>query len=220
MPSNNCSARPAPTNPAPGFFVVVEGIDGAGKTTQARRLVDRLTAHGREAVYVKEPTDGPWGRRIREIAQRGREGITIEEELSWFIRDRAQDVEERIGPALNQGKVVVADRYYHSNIAYQSSLGIDPDRIRALNQDFPRPDIVFLIEASVSLGRRRINEGRGEEANQGYEQAAFLEKVQAAFDRMTDANIFRVDGSLSADQVAEILWERTLASIALPAADG
>jgi dTMP kinase len=200
--------------------VVVEGIDGAGKTTQARRLVDRLTAHGREAVYVKEPTDGPWGRRIREIAQRGREGITIEEELSWFIRDRAQDVEERIGPALNQGKVVVADRYYHSNIAYQSSLGIDPDRIRALNQDFPRPDIVFLIEASVSLGRRRINEGRGEEANQGYEQAAFLEKVQAAFDRMTDANIFRVDGSLSADQVAEILWERTLASIALPAADG
>ena len=81
-----------------GLFTAFEGIDGAGKTTQAFRLKKRLEEHGLGAVYVKEPTDGFWGRKIREIAQNGRQGIAAEEELSYFILDREEDVKNNIVP--------------------------------------------------------------------------------------------------------------------------
>ncbi|MDY6852969.1 MAG: dTMP kinase, partial [Thermodesulfobacteriota bacterium] len=88
-----------------GVFLAFEGIDGAGKTTQAFVLKDRLEDIGLEAVYVKEPTSGQWGRKIKEIAGKGRDGLPAEKELDYFIFDREEDVRENIAPALEQNKV-------------------------------------------------------------------------------------------------------------------
>ncbi|NQU42245.1 dTMP kinase, partial [bacterium] len=71
-----------------GKLIVVEGIDGAGKTTQCERLVEALRAHGWDVERLREPTDSPYGRRIRELARSGRDEVTVDEELDLFIQDR------------------------------------------------------------------------------------------------------------------------------------
>ena len=89
--------------PYPGFFAVFEGIDGAGKSTQARRLGERLTARGERVVLSREPTMGRWGKQLRESAQTGRR--SIEEELELFLKDRREHVNELILPRLREGCV-------------------------------------------------------------------------------------------------------------------
>jgi dTMP kinase len=190
----------------PGVFFCFEGIDGAGKTTQARILVERIEATGRKAVYVKEPTDGVWGREIRRIARDGRQGIDPSEELRYFIEDRKEDVRYNIAPTLAAGGVVVADRYYYSTIAYQSVLGLDPDEIRERNRTFPVPDLVFLIDIPPGASQPRIVDSRGEQANLGYEQVDYLRRVKAVFDQMDDPNLVRIDGLAGPDEVADSIW--------------
>ena len=171
-------------------------------------LNGRLAAQGFDSIYVKEPTDGPWGQKIREIAKNGRQDITPEQELEYFILDREADVAETIRPKLDGGGVVIADRYYYSTIAYQSHLGLEPDFIRDKNRDFPVPDIVFILDITVETGQMRISQGRGETANLGYEQADFLAGVKAVFDGLTDENIVRIDGALGVDDVSAAVWEK------------
>jgi dTMP kinase len=194
-------------NRRPGVFIAFEGIDGAGKTTQAQRLIERLEAEELAAKAVKEPTDGFWGQKIREIARRGRDHVSPEEELDYFVRDRAEDVEQNIRPALADGFVVVADRYFYSNIAYQSALGLDPNHIRALNADFPVPDLMLLLEIPVELSRERITQGRNQVADRGYEQLDYLQRVKAAYEALTDPNILRVDATQELDRVWEAVWQ-------------
>jgi len=194
--------------------LVFEGIDGAGKTTQALLLKEKLEALGLETVYVKEPTSGRWGRKIREIAQKGRAGISAEEELHYFILDREEDVRENIAPALAESKVVIADRYFYSTIAYQSALGLAPEEIRAKNARFPAPDLVFLLEISPEQSQIRITGNRREGANLGYEQVDFLRTVKAKFDELTDRNIVRLDGGRPIELVADQVWAEVEARLA------
>lgn len=189
-----------------GLFFVFEGIDGAGKTTQAFLLKKRLEGAGFRVLYVKEPTEGRWGRKIRRIALEGRDHVTPEEELEYFILDRQEDIENNIAPALARNEIVIADRYYYSTIAYQSVLGLDPDHIRRKNASFPVPDRVLLIEVPVPVGQVRITEHRGQETNTGYEQVSFLESVKTVFDQMDDPNMVRIDGRPPTETVAEAVW--------------
>ncbi|MBP1767772.1 MAG: thymidylate kinase, partial [Candidatus Aminicenantes bacterium] len=118
-----------------GLLIVFEGIDGSGKSTQARRLVRRLGALGYGVVSLREPTRGKWGRAIKRRAKT--EGsLTPEEELDLFVKDRWENVRKNIKPALAAKKIAVLDRYYFSTIAYQGGKGIDPARIRRLNESF------------------------------------------------------------------------------------
>lgn len=178
-----------------GYMIVVEGIDGMGKSTQLAELEAYLTSQGFRVRRTKEPTDSEYGREIRRIAQLGRAGVTLEDELSLFLKDRDLDVRENITPALEAGEVVLVDRYFYSNIAYQGALGLDPAVIRKANEGFPVPDLVILMEAPPTVGIGRIRGGRGEANNQGYEQEDFLNKVQALFRAMPDANIVRIDAT-------------------------
>ncbi|MEW6266302.1 MAG: dTMP kinase [Thermodesulfobacteriota bacterium] len=191
-----------------GVFLAFEGIDGAGKTTQALRLQERLLGWGLEAVYVKEPTNGLWGSKIKRIAENGRDGVSPREELDYFIQDRAEDVRDNIAPALASRKAVVADRYFYSTIAYQSALGLDPEEIRGLNAPFPVPDLVFLLEIPPELSQVRITRHRGQQANKGYEQLDFLRRVKAAFDRLTDDNLVRLDGDQAPEAIEASIWLR------------
>ncbi len=159
------------------MFIVIEGIDGTGKSTQANLLGEWFEAAGRDVVLSREPTDGPWGRKLRESAG-GR--LDPETELEYFLNDRRQHVEELIHPSLAAGKVVILDRYYFSTMAYQGARGFDPAEIRRRNEAFaPVPDHLFILDLDVDAALARIGT-RGDTANQ-FEQRESLEACRRIF---------------------------------------
>jgi len=161
-----------------GLFIVIEGIDGTGKSTQAKRLAEWFRSEGREVVLSREPTDGPWGKKLRESASTGR--LAPDEELEYFLNDRRQHVEEVISPALAQGKVVILDRYYFSTMAYQGARGFDPLKIRRKNEAFaPVPHLLLLLDLDVDDALERIGV-RGDTANE-FEKRGNLERCREIF---------------------------------------
>ena len=157
-----------------GLFVVLEGIDGAGKSTQVRWLGETLAAAGIPHVISREPTDGPYGRRLRESATLGR--LAPEEELATFLADRREHVSQLILPNLAQGKVVVLDRYYFSTAAYQGARGFNWREIIKQNEVFaPEPDILLWFELPPEVSQERIG-ARGDSAN-AFEQLGTLRAV-------------------------------------------
>lgn len=161
-----------------GIFIVIEGIDGTGKSTQSKRLAEWFRSRGREVVLSREPTDGPWGKKLRESATTGR--LSAEEELECFLNDRREHVEMSIKPALAEGKVVILDRYYFSMMAYQGARGFDPAEIRRRNEVFaPQPDLLLILDLSVESAHGRIG-ARGDTANE-FEQRDTLSRCREIF---------------------------------------
>ena len=190
-----------------GFFIALEGLDGAGKTTLSQGLEAALRLLGLNPLTVKEPTEGPYGREIRALVRAGRKGLSPARELDYFVRDRAEDVAENIGPALMAGRPVLADRYILSNVAYQSARGLAEDVILKANASFPWPDLTVLVEVPVSLGLARIA-GRSGGREAGFEEEGYLDLVRAAFDRQRGPGLLRVDGLAPTEStVARILAE-------------
>ncbi len=183
-----------------GLFIVIEGIDGTGKSTQARRLGEWFTAQGREVVLSREPTDGPWGKKVRESAATGR--LSPTDELEYFLNDRRQHVAEVIAPALAAGKVVILDRYYFSTMAYQGARGFDPAEIRRKNEAFaPVPDLLILMDLEVDAALQRIGV-RGDTANE-FEKRENLERCREIFLALKNEPFVRVIGCQgSLDEVA------------------
>jgi len=179
-----------------GVLIAIEGIDGAGKTTQTKELLEALIKKGFSAVSFKEPTTGKWGKKIRDIALNGRSNVTAEEELNYFIFDREEDVRENIEPALKLNKIVIMDRYYYSNIAYQGVLGIDPKEIHQKNEErFPKPDVVIILDVAPNIGTSRIKRFRKEKLNK-FEQEKYLARVREIFKEMEqDENVQIIDGT-------------------------
>lgn len=192
-----------------GMLIAFEGIDGTGKSTQVRKLAEALERRGHEVVVTREPTDGPFGRRIREL-YKSRDGISKEEELELFMADRRQHVVEVVEPALQTGKIVITDRYYFSTAAYQGAAGLDPDDILRRNREIaPQPDLVMLLVISPELGIERIRVSRGEELN-AFEQESALKKVAAIFERLKEPFIERLDGSRGVEEVHGAVMARVL----------
>ena len=195
-----------------GLLVVFEGIDGTGKTTQARLLAAALRAKGLEVVELREPTDGPHGREIRRLATDRRPDPPRERAL--FVADRKQDVEQNILPALRRGAVVLLDRYYFSTMAYQGARGIDPQVIRAENEAFaPKPDLLVILDLAVEEALRRVEQGRRAAAD-AFEQAGSLERVKAIYDSLEDPFILRLDGAKPEKKIARRILRRVEAVMA------
>ncbi|MEI6177128.1 MAG: dTMP kinase [Verrucomicrobiota bacterium] len=182
-----------------GTFIVLDGIDGTGKSTQARRLGDWFISQGREVVISWEPTDGPWGAKLRASASTGR--LSREDELKYFLNDRRQHVEELIVPSLAAGKVVILDRYYFSTMAYQGARGLDPAEIRRLNEQFaPVPDLLLILDLDVDTALTRIG-ARGDIANE-FEKRESLERCREIFLSLKDEPFTRIiDSTGSLDEV-------------------
>ena len=187
--------------PPSGLLWVFEGIDGSGKSTQAKLLYQALHRRHLPAVLSHEPTDAPHGRKLRQLAQAGRDTLSPQAEYALFVEDRRAHVRDLIAPRLAAGEIVILDRYYFSTMAYQGALGLDPDEIRRENERFsPRPDRLFLIDTPVALGLERIRTKRGEVPNL-FEKEHYLEQVAAIFATLQDDFIVRLDGR---DPVASI----------------
>ena len=180
------------------MFIVFEGIDGTGKSTQVDKLAETLKEAGHQVVTSKEPTDGPFGTRLRQSASTGR--LSPQEELDLFHRDRREHVETLIKPALARGETVILDRYYFSTMAYQGVRGFDPEEIRAINEEFaPAPDHVFLLELDLDTALDRIGVRDG--AANEFEQREALQKCHDIFAALDDPFIHRIDASQPPEEV-------------------
>lgn len=177
-----------------GRLVVFEGVDGSGKSTQLRRLAESLRARGVDPLVTKEPTDGPWGQRIRAMARSG-ERVAREEELRWFIEDRREHVATELAPALAAGRIVLCDRYYLSTVAYQGARGFDPAQLLAdAEAEFPLPDLALLFVVDPAAGLARVA-ARGGVAEPAFEEAAYLSRVAAVFAAIDRPYLARIDAS-------------------------
>lgn len=207
-------------NARSGRFVVVEGIDGAGTTTQVARLVERLRVTGQPPVCAtREPSDGPIGGLVRQVLS-GRIVSPGGRAPGWttmallFAADRMDHVESEIEPFLAKGGVVVSDRYDASSLAYQSvSSGKGGERavewIRQLNRHALRPDLTIVLDLPSEMAATR-REARGEAA-QLYEQNE-VQRALSVFYRdlashMPGDRIVIIDGTGTVDEVHRRVFE-------------
>lgn len=195
-----------------GRFVVIEGIDGAGTTTQARRLGERLREAGRRVHVTAEPSGGPVGALLRQILSgrlRGRapDGPFDADAVALlFAADRLDHARAEVEPALASGIDVVSDRYTLSSLAYQSLTTGDARWVQAINGRAPAPDVTILLKVSpaVAFARRRA----ASHDREIYEEAAFQRRVAASYQRAAQAlrrrgeRVEIVEGGASPDRVS------------------
>jgi dTMP kinase len=185
-----------------GLFIVLEGIDGSGKTTQVKLLAVWLREQGREVLETFEPTHGPYGLKYRAWA-RGELAEKPETVLRWFIEDRREHVARVIQPALSRGEVVLCDRYAASTRAYQAAQGVDRALLgRMLDaESFPGPDATLWLRVPVEIAIKRM----GAAATERFERADFLAGVDAEYARL---GLEPIDAAGSPEQVQAELRRR------------
>lgn len=197
-------------------FVVIEGLDGAGTTTQARLLTQTLDQLGKPSVLTREPSDGPIGVLIRQmLAMRvvsrgpaGPEPVNRESLALLFAADRLDHIANEIRPAISQGMYVVTDRYYHSSFVYQGDVDgsddFDIQWVKTLNERALRPDVTFFVEAEVELCVSRIARRSQTDI---YESREKLTRLHARYAQVFDdlerdgENIVRLDATRSIEDL-------------------
>ncbi len=198
----------------PGTLIAIEGIDGAGKTTQAGLLAAALNERGHRTVITHEPTRGRFGQLIRETANRGIPA-SPGDELSWFMADREEHVSQVIAPALNDGRVVITDRYYLSTVAYQGARGLSFSAIlEESERRFPQPDLAVLLRIDPCKGLERVH-ARGSAINPVFERIDFLETVAEVFEQIDRRYIDRIDAEPDVSQVRAAIVAAVRARLAL-----
>lgn len=178
-----------------GYLIVFEGIDGSGKTTQSKKLLDFLTTRGVDCAWFREPGDSTAGKKIRELAM-NETHLAPEDELELFMADRRENVSSNLLPHLAAGRVVLLDRYYFSSACYQGARGLDMDNILKLHQNFaPSPDIALYIDVDVEVALQRISTNRGQRAVR-FETETFLKKVRDKYlDLCRQGLLVKIDGN-------------------------
>ena len=194
-----------------GILIVLEGIDGAGKSTQAKILLSRLRARRTKAVYFREPSRGKWGREIKRRAKLAG-SLTPEKELDLFLKDRQENVRKNLEPALKQKKVIILDRYYFSTIAYQGAKGLDQNRIKRLNEAFaPKADLVFILDIEAKAGLARIEDRK--KKDKLFERAAYLVNVRRIFRSFKGRRFYHINAGCDKREIARQIFEKTWAYI-------
>jgi dTMP kinase len=212
-----------------GCFIVIEGIDGSGKSEQFQRLTKRLKKRGYKLVATREPTKVyPVGRLIEKVL-REEEQVSEEALALLFAADRADHTERKIKPALEEGAVVVSDRYVHSSLAYQSrGMGkeLDLNWIKKINRYALEPDAVIFLDISPEIGQARLSNGQLRIKDHSYfeniSQQEWVRKVYLEVLNLHDSplgtkkvvvsqaggtKVYRVNGALPVDEVEKIVWK-------------
>ena len=187
-----------------GVLVNLEGIDGCGKSTQSKLLLEKLEGEGEKVIILKEPTKRPHGQKLWDMLH-GKRKATNEEILELFVLDRKQHVEEKIEPALDSGGVVLMDRYYYSSMAYQVAGGIDVEEIREKHEFAPKPDVVLIFDLPVSVALERV---KGHSDADEFEKEEHLEKVREAYlDLENDPLVRIVDATGTPEEIFGNVWK-------------
>ena len=188
-----------------GFLISIEGIDGAGKTTQAHHLQCALQARKLPTIRTKEPTTGHWGQILRDSALTGR--LSLEEEVDTFIRDRKEHVETIINPELAAGHIVIVDRYYFSSMAYQGARGMNPQEIMERNELFaPEPDLLVILDLEPETGLQRVKT-RGDRADH-FEETDTLTKAREIFLSIRKPYLYLLDARQDPKVLSDLILSR------------
>lgn len=195
-----------------GRFIVLDGPDGCGKSTQVERLAERLRASGREVDAVCDPGGTPIGEAVRGILLNPDFAeMSVRTEMMLYMASRAQLVEERIRPALSDGRIILSDRYVTSTIVYQGLAGgLDVEEINRLYEyacGQTRPDLVIVLDVPVEVGRARLSGGPDRVEAKSVE---FHEKVRRGYLEVAaqqPGTHVVIDASESEQTVAEIIWK-------------
>jgi dTMP kinase len=195
-----------------GRLIVIEGLDGAGTTTQTKRLVEHLNQRGTKAHATREPSDGPVGKLIREMLGGGHaiEGEKLSQGTFGllFAADRLDHLQREVEPAIAAGVTVISDRWYHSSLAYQGT-GADRDWITMLNARARRPDLTIFLKVRPEVAAERRAAARRQE--ELFEQLQMQIEVDAGYAATIaelaaqGERIVTLDGEQSPDQVFEAI---------------
>jgi len=182
-----------------GFFICVEGLDGCGKTTQTKLLVRKLGKMGWDAVYTAEPSRGKIGKFIQKYCLHGEKRTFPIVEALLFAADRFEHVEREVIPALNEGKIVVSDRYVYSSLAYQGATGLDLKWIEMINEHAIRPDLAIFVDVEPEAVIKRLKPKKSVMEN--LETQRKVREVYVKF--VEKGELVRIDGNKSTKEVAD-----------------
>ncbi len=192
-----------------GLFIVTEGIDGCGKSSQAMKLADWIFSNYKKIntiLLTHEPTRSKHGVEIYRRLQEGNKdssAVVKERMLELYVLDREEHVNEVIAPALEKRMVVICDRYKYSTIAYQSAQGVSNSHVIEVNAGFPVPDITLIFNATVENCISRM-EKSGKKMDK-FEKASFLEKVKDQYVKLPtllpNERIHMINANQSIDQI-------------------
>ena len=204
-----------------GYFITFEGVEGAGKSTQANLLYQYLINNGKEAILTKEPGGTKTGRKIRQILlEKTEEIFPPVAELMLYEADRNFHIHNLIKPSLQQGKYIICDRFTDSTLAYQGyARGLDINLIKQLNEiatEGIKPDITFLIDIPVEEGLKRIRQTRQADRIED-EDIQFHKRLREGFLKIAENEKDRIvvlDGMESPEnilaKIVEILKNRNI----------
>ena len=182
-----------------GFFICVEGLDGCGKTTQAKNLVKELRKRGYDALYTAEPSRGKIGLFIKRYCLHGERRISSIVEALLFAADRYEHVENEVIPALKDGKVVVSDRYVYSSLAYQGAAGLSLEWIRQINQHALAPNLAIFIDVEPETVVGRLKPKKSVMENLETQR-----KVREVYIKFVEkGELVKVDGNKPKEEVAK-----------------
>lgn len=190
-----------PNAPPRGKLIAVEGIDGAGTTTQAVHASAFMSDRYHETHFTSEPTDGPVGSIIQQVLMGEEEAPDNRIFALLFAADRLHHYLTEINPILTSGKSVVCDRYVMSGLAYDAAAGLNIDWIYQLNQFAPFPDLTIFLAMEPKVAMDRID-ARGGEKFEKYENIEFLTEVEDVYRQLATTlqnqggNVEVIDGGL------------------------
>lgn len=193
----------------PGYFIAFEGLDGSGQTTQAELLEKYLEDEGKKVLLTKEPTQSDSDNNSEVAAQieailSGDKEASSKELQGLFIQDREWHLGNVILPALEEGKVVICDRYKYSTIAYGAAKGVNKEDLIKEQEDFPEPDLTVLLKVSFAICEGRI-EKRGEKRSI-FEEPETLRKIWDVYEELSEEyGMEVVDGEPDIKEVAKII---------------
>ena len=165
--------------------------------------MDKFESDNEKTILLKEPTNGKYGQKLWEMLS-GKIEATTEEILELFVLDRKQHVNEKIKPALDEGRIVLMDRYYYSTMAYQVAAGIDVNRIRRDNHFAPKPDIVLIFDLPADLAMKRV---RSHSIADVFEKEEYLERVRKAYLNLENDSLVRIiDATRSPEEIFDEVW--------------
>jgi len=201
-------------------LIVVEGPEGAGKSTLVRALADRLQAEGRPVITVREPGGTPVAEAAREVALKFPHDMAPAAELFLFLAARADLVHRIIRPALEAGDVVVADRFDLSTLAYQvAGAGLPYEEVAQairLATGGLVPDVTLVLDIPVEVGRERQRAAHKVQDRFERQDDAFHRRVLEAYRQARGPGVVHLDATQSKKAVLDAAWKEVLAAMALP----
>jgi dTMP kinase len=193
-----------------GILIAFEGIDGSGKSTQIHKVAKHLQELNYQVTVTHEPNhSSPWGKLIQEKVKKHREQVSPETELEWYLKDREWDLTHNILPALDKKHIVLVDRYYLSNAAYQGSLNsLSVEFVLQKNSFARKPDLWIILDVPVALGQARILM-RDKSNNDQLEKADYQQKVREKYNQLAlmelEGVVEWIDASGKEEELTEII---------------